>query len=117
VLTAIALGITVSHFWLEIGASLKPLGDAFVKLVKMIMAPVIFLTVTTGIAGMSDLKKVGRVADKAFATSSIFSTLALIVGLLVGNFIQPGAPSSVSCRGSSRPPSSAPSLRATSFRC
>jgi aerobic C4-dicarboxylate transport protein len=91
VLTAIVLGITVGHFWPEIGASLKPLGDAFVKLVKMIIAPVIFLTVTTGIAGMSDLKKVGRVAGKAFAYFITFSTLALIVGLLVGNFVQPGA--------------------------
>ena len=91
VLFAIALGITVGHFWPEIGASLKPLGDAFVKLVKMIIAPVIFLTVTTGIAGMSDLKKVGRVAGKAFAYFITFSTLALIVGLIVGNFVQPGA--------------------------
>jgi aerobic C4-dicarboxylate transport protein len=91
VLTAIALGITVGHLWPEIGASLKPLGDAFVKLVKMIIAPVIFLTVTTGIAGMSDLKKVGRVAGKAFAYFITFSTLALIVGLIVGNFVAPGA--------------------------
>ena len=85
------LGITVGHFWPDIGASLKPLGDAFVKLVKMIIAPVIFLTVTTGIAGMSDLKKVGRVAGKAFVYFLTFSTLALVVGLIVGNFIQPGA--------------------------
>ncbi len=91
VLTAIALGITVGHFWPDIGASLKPLGDAFVKLVKMIIAPVIFLTVTTGIAGMSDLKKVGRVAGKAFIYFFTFSTLALVVGLVVGNFVQPGA--------------------------
>ncbi len=91
VLTAIVLGITVGHFWPEVGASLKPLGDAFVKLVKMIIAPVIFLTVTTGIAGMSDLKKVGRVAGKAFAYFITFSTLALVVGLLVGNIVQPGA--------------------------
>src|SRR5262249_33434797 len=61
VLVAIALGIALGQFYPELGASLKPLGDAFVKLVKMIIAPVIFLTVATGIAGMSDLKKVGRV--------------------------------------------------------
>ncbi|MER2508340.1 dicarboxylate/amino acid:cation symporter [Amaricoccus sp.] len=91
VLFAIALGITIGHFWPDIGASLKPLGDGFVKLVKMIIAPVIFLTVTTGIAGMSDLKKVGRVAGKAFAYFITFSTLALFVGLIVGNFVQPGA--------------------------
>ncbi len=91
VVFAILLGITIGHFWPDFGASLKPLGDAFVKLVKMIIAPVIFLTVTTGIAGMSDLKKVGRVAGKAFAYFFTFSTLALVVGLIVGNFIQPGA--------------------------
>jgi len=91
VVAAILLGVTIGHFWPEIGASLKPLGDGFVKLVKMIIAPVIFLTVTTGIAGMSDLKKVGRVAGKAFAYFITFSTLALVVGLIVGNFIQPGA--------------------------
>lgn len=91
VVVAIVLGVTVGHFWPDIGASLKPLGDAFVKLVKMIIAPVIFLTVTTGIAGMSDLKKVGRVAGKAFLYFITFSTLALIVGLIVGNFVQPGA--------------------------
>ena len=91
VVAAILLGVTVGHFWPEIGASLKPLGDGFDKLVKMIIAPVIFLTVTTGIAGMSDLKKVGRVAGKAFAYFITFSTLALVVGLIVGNFIQPGA--------------------------
>ena len=91
VLVAIVLGITIGHFWPDFGASLKPLGDGFVKLVKMIIAPVIFLTVTTGIAGMSDLKKVGRVAGKAFAYFLTFSTLALIVGLIVGNLLQPGS--------------------------
>ncbi len=91
VVTAIIIGVLVGYLWPDIGASLKPLGDAFVKLVKMIIAPVIFLTVTTGIAGMSDLKKVGRVAGKAFAYFIFFSTLALIVGLIIGNFVQPGA--------------------------
>ena len=91
VLTAIVLGIILGHFWPEVGASMKPFGDAFVKLVKMIIAPVIFLTVTTGIAGMSDLKKVGRVAGKAFAYFITFSTLALIVGLIIGNLVAPGS--------------------------
>ena len=91
VLVAIVLGITIGHFWPDFGASLKPLGDGFVKLVKMIIAPVIFLTVTTGIAGLSDLKKVGRVAGTAFAYFLTFSTLALIVGLIVGNLLQPGS--------------------------
>ncbi|MFQ8432278.1 dicarboxylate/amino acid:cation symporter [Amaricoccus sp. W119] len=91
VVVAIVLGVTLGHFSPELGASLKPLGDAFVKLVKMIIAPVIFLTVTTGIAGMSDIGKVGRVAGKAFAYFLTFSTLALIVGLIVANLVQPGA--------------------------
>ena len=90
VLVAIAAGITLGHFWPDLGAELKPLGDAFIKLVKMIIAPVIFLTVSTGIAGMSDMKKVGRVAGKAMLYFLTFSTLALIVGLIVANTLQPG---------------------------
>ena len=91
VLTAIALGALVGHFFPEFGASLKPLGDGFIKLVKMIIAPVIFLTVATGIAGMRDMKAVGSVAGKALVYFLFFSTLALIIGLLVGNLVQPGA--------------------------
>ncbi len=91
VLIAIALGVTIGHFWPDVGISLKPLGDAFIKLVKMIIAPVIFLTIVTGIAGMKDLGAIGRVAGKAFAYFLTFSTLALIVGLIVGNLLQPGA--------------------------
>ncbi len=91
VLFAIAAGVLLGHFYPTIGASLKPLGDAFIKLVKMIIAPVIFLTIVTGISGMRDLGSVGRVAGKAFLYFLFFSTLALIVGLIVGNVIQPGA--------------------------
>ncbi len=91
VLAAIIAGILLGHFYPEIGAQLKPLGDAFIKLVKMIIAPVIFLTVATGIAGMSDMKKVGRVAGKAMLYFFTFSTLALVVGLVVANVVQPGA--------------------------
>ena len=91
VLVAIAAGVSVGYMWPAAGASLKPLGDAFIKLVKMIIAPVIFLTLVTGIAGMSELRSVGRVAGKAFAYFLFFSTLALIVGLIVANTIQPGA--------------------------
>ncbi|MBZ9936550.1 dicarboxylate/amino acid:cation symporter [Mesorhizobium sp. BR1-1-16] len=91
VLTAIALGIAVGHFYPELGTSLKPLGDAFIKLVKMIIAPVIFLTVTTGIAAMHDLRKVGRVVGKAMAYFITFSTLALAIGLIVANVVQPGS--------------------------
>lgn len=91
VLIAIALGAGIGHFWPEVGESLKPLGDGFIKLVKMIIAPVIFLTVATGIAGMKELASVGRVAGKAFAYFLFFSTLALIVGLIIANVVQPGA--------------------------
>jgi len=91
VLFAIAAGMLLGHFYPDLGASMKPLGDAFIKLVKMIIAPVIFLTVATGIAGMSDLKKVGRVAGKAMLYFVTFSTLALIIGMIVGNLLHPGA--------------------------
>ncbi|OYX73521.1 MAG: C4-dicarboxylate transporter DctA [Rhizobiales bacterium 32-66-11] len=91
VLLAIAAGILLGHFYPSLGTDLKPLGDAFIKLVKMIIAPVIFLTVVTGIAGMRDLGKVGRVAGKAMIYFLTFSTLALIIGLVVGNVVQPGA--------------------------
>jgi aerobic C4-dicarboxylate transport protein len=91
VIVAIVAGMLVGHFYPDFGASLKPLGDAFIRLVKMIIAPVIFLTVATGIAGMSDLKKVGRVAGKAMIYFLTFSTLALAVGMVVANIVQPGA--------------------------
>ena len=91
VLVAILLGVVIGHFWPATGEALKPLGDAFIKLVKMIIAPVIFLTLVTGIAGMTELRAVGRVAGKAFAYFLFFSTLALIVGLIVANTVQPGA--------------------------
>ena len=90
VLLAIVAGGLIGHLWPDFGQSLKPLGDAFIKLVKMIIAPVIFLTITTGIAGMRDLKQVGRVAAKAFAYFLVFSTLALIIGLVIANVVQPG---------------------------
>ena len=91
VIAAIVLGGLIGHFWPTFGESLKPLGDAFIKLVKMIIAPVIFLTVTTGIAHLRDLKDVGRVAGKTFAYFLTFSTLALIVGLVIANVVRPGA--------------------------
>ncbi|GLS38692.1 C4-dicarboxylate transport protein [Mesorhizobium tianshanense] len=91
VLAAIAAGVLLGHFYPETGEALKPLGDAFIKLVKMVIAPVIFLTVATGIAGVSDLQKVGRVAGKAMIYFLAFSTLALVVGLVVSNVVQPGA--------------------------
>ena len=91
VLVAVALGILVGWLWPAFGASLKPLGDAFIRLVKMIITPVIFLTVVTGIAGMRDLGAFGRIAAKALGYFLIVSTLALFVGLIVANVVQPGA--------------------------
>ncbi len=91
VIFAIIVGILLGYFFPEFGESLKPLGDAFIKLVKMIIAPVIFLTVVTGIAGMNDMKSVGRVAGKAMLYFLTFSTLALVVGMVIANIIQPGA--------------------------
>ncbi|WP_313801514.1 dicarboxylate/amino acid:cation symporter [Sphingobium sp.] len=91
VLVAIMAGALLGHFWPAYGEALKPLGDAFIKLVKMIIAPVIFLTIVTGIAGMKELGSVGRVAAKAFAYFLTFSTLALVVGLIVANLVRPGA--------------------------
>ncbi len=70
---------------------MKPLGDAFIKLVKMIIAPVIFLTIVTGIAGMTHLRTVGRVFAKAMAYFLFFSTLALVIGMIVAHVVQPGA--------------------------
>ena len=91
VLVAIAIGVALGYFRPDLGEAMKPLGDGFIKLVKMIIAPVIFLTVTTGIAGMSDMKKVGRVAGKAMIYFMTFSTLALIIGMIVSHIVQPGA--------------------------
>jgi aerobic C4-dicarboxylate transport protein len=91
VLAAIVAGVLLGHFDPGVGAAMKPLGDAFIRLVKMVITPVIFLTVATGIAGVSDLKRVGRVAGKAMIYFLTFSTLALILGLVISNVVQPGA--------------------------
>ena len=92
VLAAIVAGVLLGHFWPAVGTELKPLGDGFIKLVKMIIAPVIFLTVATGIASIGgETKALGRVVGKTFAYFLFFSTLALIVGLVVANVVQPGA--------------------------
>ena len=91
VLSAIAIGILLGHFYPELGAQMKPLGDAFVKLIKMIIAPVIFCTVVTGIAGMESMKAVGRTGAVALLYFEIVSTIALIIGLIIVNVVQPGA--------------------------
>ena len=91
VLTAIAIGILLGHYYPELGAQMKPLGDAFVKLIKMVIAPVIFCTVVTGIAGMESMKAVGRTGAVALLYFEVVSTLALIIGLVIVNVVQPGA--------------------------
>src|SRR3954463_3093606 len=91
VLVAIALGVLLGLFYPAVGRAMKPVGDTFVNLVKMVIAPVIFLTIVLGIANMSDLKKVGRVGGKALLYFEIVTTFALAIGLLVVNVTQPGA--------------------------
>jgi aerobic C4-dicarboxylate transport protein len=91
VVAAIVLGAAVGHFYPDTGAALKPLGDGFIKLVKMVIAPVVFLSVVSGIAGMRSIGGVGRVAGKAFGYFLVVSTGALVLGLIVANLVQPGA--------------------------
>jgi aerobic C4-dicarboxylate transport protein len=91
VLFAVAVGVLLGHFYPSVGADMKPLGDGFIKLIKMIIAPIIFCTVVVGIAGMEDMKKVGKTGGLALLYFEIVSTLALIVGLVIVNFVQPGA--------------------------
>ena len=87
----VVVGIALGAIWPETGAALKPLGDGFIKLIKMIIAPIIFCTVTHGIAAMSDLRKLGRIGGKTLLYFEIVSTIALVIGLVVVNTLQPGA--------------------------
>ncbi|MBX9297966.1 dicarboxylate/amino acid:cation symporter [Chromobacterium piscinae] len=91
VLIAIALGVTLGALAPDLGAKMKPLGDAFIKLIKMMIAPIIFATVVVGIAKMGDMKEVGRVGVKALFYFEAVTTLALVIGLVVVNLLQPGA--------------------------
>ncbi|MDF3886754.1 dicarboxylate/amino acid:cation symporter [Cupriavidus basilensis] len=90
VLFAIAVGIVLGHFWPATGIAMKPLGDGFIKLIKMIIGPIIFCTVVSGIAGMRDMKKVGRVGGKALLYFEVISTFALLIGLLSAHILKPG---------------------------
>jgi aerobic C4-dicarboxylate transport protein len=90
VLIAIAIGILIGHFYPNTGKALKPLGDGFISLIKMMIAPIIFCTVVHGISSMGDLKKVGRVGLKTLFYFECVSTLALVIGLIVGEVLQPG---------------------------
>src|SRR3954462_8012138 len=91
VLIAVGVGILLGYFFPELGKSLRPLGDGFIKLVRMIIAPIIFCTVVHGIASMRDGKKLGRLGIKTLLYFEIVSTFALIIGLFVANILKPGA--------------------------
>src|SRR3984893_2561 len=91
VVFAIALAVIFGHFRPTWAVAMKPLGDAFIRLITMIITVIIFCTVVSGIAGMQDMKKVGRVGGKAILYFEIVSTIALLVGLVVGNVVRPGA--------------------------
>src|SRR3989454_7967800 len=90
VIVAIVIGVLLGYFYPDTGAAMKPLGDGFIKLIKMIIAPIIFCTVVVGIAGMEDMKKVGKTGGYALLYFEIVSTIALLVGLLIVNVLQPG---------------------------
>ena len=90
VIVGVILGVSVGLLWPEFGAKLKPLGDGFIKLVKMLIAPIIFFTVSLGIAHTGDMRKVGRVGLKALLYFEVVSSFALLIGLIVVNLWQPG---------------------------
>jgi aerobic C4-dicarboxylate transport protein len=90
VLAAIVAGVLIGYFWPATGESLKPLGDGFIKLIRMIIAPIIFCTVVLGIAGMENMKKVGKTGGLALLYFELVSTLALLIGLVVVNIVRPG---------------------------
>ena len=90
VITAIVIGVVVGFLFPETGTAMKPLGDGFIKLIKMIIAPIIFCTVVVGIAGMEDMKRVGKIGGLALLYFEVVSSIALIVGLLIVNVVQPG---------------------------
>src|ERR1700739_2330617 len=91
VIPAIIIGGILGPFSPATGEAMKPLGDAFIKLIKMIIAPIIFCTVVVGIAGMEDMKKVGKTGGLALLYFEVVSSIALVVGLTIVNFVQPGA--------------------------
>ncbi|HVE56227.1 MAG TPA: dicarboxylate/amino acid:cation symporter [Pyrinomonadaceae bacterium] len=91
VLVGIAVGVALGALYPSLGEQMKPLGDAFVKLIKMLIAPIIFLTVVTGIAGIGDMKKLGRVGLKALLYFEVVTTIALVIGLIVVELVKPGA--------------------------
>ncbi len=120
VLAAIVVGVLLGYFYPELGTPMKPLGDGFIKLIKMIIAPIIFCTVVSGIAGMDDMKKVGRVGAKSLLYFEVVSSIALVIGLAVVTLIKPGAGfnadvSTLDTKGLSTFTSGAKSLSTTDF--
>ncbi|AMN80128.1 MULTISPECIES: C4-dicarboxylate transporter DctA [Pseudomonas] len=91
VLAAIVLGVILGHFSPSLGEQMKPLGDTFIKLIKMLIAPIIFCTVVSGIAGMQDLKRIGRIGFKSLIYFEVLTTIALVIGLIGVNLLKPGA--------------------------
>lgn len=91
VLTCITIGILLGHFYPSIAVEMKPLGDVFIKMIKMVIGPIVFLTVVTGISSIGDMKKVGKVGGKAFIYFEVVTTFALAIGLLVVNLVKPGS--------------------------
>jgi aerobic C4-dicarboxylate transport protein len=91
VIVAVIIGVLLGHFWPSLGETMKPLGDGFIKLIKMLIAPIIFCTVVVGIAGMEDMKKVGKTGGLALLYFEVVSSIALIVGLVLVNLLKPGA--------------------------
>jgi len=90
VITAVVVGVLLGHFYPQLGEAMKPLGDGFIKLIKMIIAPIIFCTVVVGIAGMEDMKKVGKTGGLALLYFEVVSSIALVVGLVLVNVFKPG---------------------------
>ena len=91
VLVAVVAGALIGYLWPETGVALKPLGDGFIRLIKMLIGPIVFCTVVLGISGMEDLKKVGRTGGLALVYFEVVSTIALVIGLVVVNVVRPGA--------------------------
>src|SRR6185312_10727622 len=91
VVIAIVVGVLLGHYAPDVGASMKPLGDGFIKLIKMLIAPIIFCTVVSGIAGMDQMKQVGKTGGLALLYFEVVSTIALVVGLVIVNVVKPGA--------------------------
>jgi aerobic C4-dicarboxylate transport protein len=105
VLTAIAIGATIGHVRPDWGRALQPLGDGFIRLVKMVVGPIIFLTIVVGISSMGDLRKFGRVGGKALVYFEVVTTVALAIGLLVANVMRPGGGIHASAASTTQPAS------------